>query len=40
YEDPRYHDTLYRAQQEAPYRPMRIAPYVRTYLDMCEALLT
>jgi ATP-binding cassette subfamily B protein len=24
YEDPRYHDTLYRAQQEAPYRPMRL----------------
>ena len=24
YEDPRYHDTLYRAQQEAPYRPTRI----------------
>ena len=24
YEDPRYHDTLHRAQQEAPYRPMMI----------------
>jgi ATP-binding cassette subfamily B protein len=24
YEDPRYHDTLHRAQQEAPYRPTRI----------------
>ena len=24
YEDPRYHDTLHRAQQEAPFRPTRI----------------
>jgi ATP-binding cassette, subfamily B, bacterial len=24
YEDPRYHDTFYRAQQEAPYRPSSI----------------
>lgn len=24
YENPRYYDTLHRAQQEAPYRPMRI----------------
>ena len=24
YEDPRYHDTLYRAQQEAPHRPTRM----------------
>lgn len=24
YEDPRYHDTFYRAQQEAPFRPTRI----------------
>ena len=24
YEDPKYHDTLHRAQQEAPYRPTRI----------------
>ena len=24
YEDPRYHDALYRAQQEAPYRPSSI----------------
>jgi ATP-binding cassette, subfamily B, bacterial len=24
YENPRYHDALYRAQQEAPYRPMSI----------------
>jgi ATP-binding cassette, subfamily B, bacterial len=24
YENPRYHDTLFRAQQEAPYRPMMI----------------
>jgi ATP-binding cassette subfamily B protein len=24
YEDPRYHDSLYRAQREAPYRPTRV----------------
>ena len=37
YEDPRYHDTLYRAQQEAPYRPTSI---VRNLTVSGQAVVT
>lgn len=39
YEDPRYHDTLHRAQQEAPYRPARIVNgLTQTGLGLCSLL--
>ncbi len=37
YENPRYHDALYRAQQEAPYRPTSI---VRNLTSTGQALVT
>jgi ATP-binding cassette subfamily B protein len=37
YEDPRYHDALYRAQQEAPYRPTSI---VKNLTSAGQALVT
>ncbi|MBN1630685.1 MAG: ABC transporter ATP-binding protein [Thermoleophilia bacterium] len=37
YENPRYHDALYRAQQEAPYRPTSI---VRNITGTGQALVT
>jgi ATP-binding cassette, subfamily B, bacterial len=37
YENPRYHDALYRAQQEAPYRPTSI---VRNLTGTGQALVT
>ena len=37
YEDPRFYDTLHRAQQEAPYRPARI---VEGLLRLCQGSLT
>jgi len=36
YEDPRYHDTLHRAQQEAPYRPV---PIVTNLLQIGQSLI-
>jgi ATP-binding cassette subfamily B protein len=39
YEDPRYHDTLYRAQQEAPYRPMRMVQSLTTIAQNGVSLL-
>ena len=37
YEDPQYYDTLYRAQQEAPYRPTRLLGNVTL---VCQSALT
>ena len=37
YEDPRYHDTLYRAQQEAPFRPTSI---VKNLTSTGQSLVT
>jgi ATP-binding cassette subfamily B protein len=39
YEDPRYHDTLYRAQQEAPHRPTRMVQSLTTILQNGVSLL-
>ena len=39
YEDPRYHDTLFRAQQEAPYRPTRMVVSLTTIVQSGVALL-
>lgn len=39
YEDPRYHDTLYRAQQEAPHRPMRMVQSLTTIVQNGVSLL-
>ncbi len=39
YEDPRYHDTLYRAQQEAPHRPTRMVQSLTTILQNGISLL-
>ncbi len=37
YEDPRYYDTLHRAQQEAPHRPTRL---LGNLSSVCQSLLT
>ncbi len=37
YENPQYYDTLHRAQQEAPYRPSRIA---RGLITVCQTALS
>ncbi len=39
YEDPRYHDTLFRAQQEAPYRPTRMVQALTTIVQSGVSLL-
>ena len=39
YEDPRYHDTLFRAQQEAPYRPVRIVQSLSAIVQSGVSLL-
>lgn len=39
YEDPRYHDTLYRAQQEAPHRPTRMVQSLTTIVQNGVSLL-
>jgi ATP-binding cassette, subfamily B, bacterial len=37
YEDSRYHDTLFRAQQESPYRPLRIA---QSLMQLCQSVIS
>lgn len=39
YEDPRYHDTLFRAQQEAPYRPTRMVQALTTIVQSGVSLV-
>jgi ATP-binding cassette subfamily B protein len=39
YEDPAYHDTLHRAQEEAPFRPSAVLSHLFTLLYSAVALL-